>query len=141
MSDHTILLADDSSTVRTMLSRILKDAGFHVIAARDGREALELAQTCNPSLAILDIVMPVMDGYATLEKLKESGKLDSIAVVMVTSVDEIESVAKCIELGAADYMPKLFNPILLDARIKSNLERLFMRRKLNELKRSSKFPS
>jgi len=82
---------------------------------------------------LLDIMMPVMDGYETLKELKEVGKLSSIAVVMVTAVDEIESVARCIELGAADYMPKLFNPILLNLRIESNLQLLFMRRRLIEL--------
>ncbi len=120
MSDHTILLADDSSTVRTMLSRILKDAGYHVIAARDGREALELAQTCNPSLAILDIVMPELDGYGVVERLKEMGSpFDQLPILFLTCVD-----SKALELLGDEYGAYLRKPVkpevLLDA-IQSNL--------------------
>ena len=77
-------------------------------------------------------MMPEMDGYQTLENLKAQGHLDKLAVVMVTAVEEIESVAKCVELGASDYMPKLFNPILFDSRIQENLRLLFSQQLLTE---------
>ncbi len=137
-SDHIknakILIVDDTKMMRSLMSRHLRDTGFnHIAEVEDGSQALEYIDQNPVDFMLLDIMMPVMDGYETLQNLKESGKLSSIAVVMVTAVDEIEAVAKCIELGAVDYMPKLFNPILLNLRIESNLKLLFMRRRLLEL--------
>ncbi|MCF6311805.1 MAG: response regulator [Verrucomicrobiales bacterium] len=129
-----ILIVDDTKMMRSLMSRHLRDTGFvNVAEVEDGSQALAYIEEHPVDFMLLDIMMPVMDGYETLENLKASGKLSSIAVVMVTAVDEIEAVAKCIELGAADYMPKLFNPILLNLRIESNLQLLFMRRRLAEL--------
>lgn len=134
IKDANILIVDDTKMMRSLMSRHLRDTGFTNIAeVENGQEALDYIEEHPVDFMLLDIMMPVMNGYQTLEGLKEVGKLSSIAVVMVTAVDEIESVARCIELGAADYMPKLFNPILLNLRIESNLQLLFMRRKLAEL--------
>lgn len=134
IKDANILIVDDTRMMRSLMSRHLRDTGFaNVAEVEDGRQALDYIDQHPVDFMLLDIMMPVMDGYQTLEHLRESGKLSSIAVVMVTAVDEIESVARCIELGAADYMPKLFNPILLNLRIESNLQLLFMRRRLREL--------
>ena len=122
-----VLIVDDTALKRALMSRHLTESGFeHVAEVEDGKQAIEYLENNKVDLILLDIMMPVMNGFQTLEQLKESGKLDDLAVVMVTAVDEIESVAQCIELGASDYMPKLFNPILLNVRIESNLERLFM---------------
>ncbi len=79
---------------------------------------------------LLDINMPILDGYATLERLKADPILREIAVIMITMIDSIESVARCIEMGADDYMPKLFNPILLNARIAACLELRSLRRRV-----------
>jgi len=134
IKDAKILIVDDTKMMRSLMSRHLRDTGFNNIAeVEDGQQALDYIAEKPVDFMLLDIMMPVMDGYETLKGLKEVGKLSSIAVVMVTAVDEIESVARCIELGAADYMPKLFNPILLNLRIESNLQLLFMRRRLIEL--------
>ena len=134
IKNANILIVDDTKMMRSLMSRHLRDTGFiNVAEAEDGSQALAHIEEHPVDFMLLDIMMPVMDGYETLENLKRLGKLDSIAVVMVTAVDEIEAVAKCIQLGAADYMPKLFNPILLNLRIESNLQLLFMRRRLQEL--------
>ena len=134
IKDANILIVDDTQIMRALMGKHLRSTGFNNVAeVEDGKLALDYVEQHPVDFMLLDIMMPVMDGYETLERLKESGKLDSIAVVMVTAVDEIEAVARCIELGAADYMPKLFNPILLNLRIESNLQLLFMRRRLLEI--------
>jgi len=134
IKDANILIVDDTQIMRALMGKHLRGTGFNNVAeVEDGKLALDYVDQHPVDFMLLDIMMPVMDGYETLERLKESGKLDSIAVVMVTAVDEIEAVARCIELGAADYMPKLFNPILLNLRIESNLQLLFMRRRLLEI--------
>jgi CheY-like chemotaxis protein len=134
IKDANILIVDDTQIMRALMGKHLRSTGFNNVAeVEDGSQAIDYVEQNPVDFMLLDIMMPVMDGYETLERLKESGKLDSIAVVMVTAVDEIEAVARCIELGAADYMPKLFNPILLNLRIESNLQLLFMRRRLLEI--------
>jgi DNA-binding response OmpR family regulator len=82
--------------------------------------------------------MPVLDGYAALEKIKSDDRWRDVSVIMVTAVDKIESVAKCIQFGAEDYMPKLFNPLLLQARIEGALEKQFLRRRVLELEEKLK---
>jgi DNA-binding response OmpR family regulator len=96
----------------------------------DGQQALDYLANHPVDLILLDINMPVMDGYTTLERLKADPALREIAVIMITSVDSIESVARCIEMGADDYMPKLFNPILLNARMATCLELRNLRRRV-----------
>jgi DNA-binding response OmpR family regulator len=129
-----VLVVEDTNMMRVLMMRHLKQAGFTAIAeVGDGQQALDyLAQ--NPvDLILLDINMPVLDGYGTLERLKADPTLREIAVIMITSVDSIESVARCIEMGADDYMPKLFNPILLNARIAACLELRSLRRRVASL--------
>ncbi len=134
IKDAHILVVDDTPIMRALMARHLRETGFsNVSEVEDGKQAIEHVETNPVDFVLLDIVMPNMDGFETLERLNSSGKLQTMAVVMVTTVDDIESVARCLELGAADYMPKLFNPILLNARIQSNLNLLFMRRRLREL--------
>lgn len=129
-----IVIVDDTQIMRALLSRHLKSAGFkHVAELSDGNEVMDYLLTESVDFMLLDLMMPGMDGYETLEVLAEANKLEDMAVVVVTGVDEIESVARCIELGAADYMPKLLNPILLNARIVSNLRLLYMKRQLEEI--------
>jgi DNA-binding response OmpR family regulator len=133
-SECPILVVDDVNMIRVMLTRLLKQLGFvNVFECKDGQEALDLLRKQPIDLVLLDIQMPVLDGYATLEQMRQDETLRKVSVIMVTAVDAIESVARCIESGAEDYMPKLFNPILLDARIKSSLERRYLRKRLEEL--------
>ena len=129
-----ILVVDDTNMVRVMLVRHLKHTGFtNVTECVNGQEALDLLRARPFDLVLLDINMPVLDGYGTLAAMRADETLRQVSVIMVTAVDAIESVATCIEHGAEDYMPKLFNPILLDARIHACLERRHLRRRVAEL--------
>jgi serine phosphatase RsbU (regulator of sigma subunit) len=122
-----LLIVDDNEMNRDMLSRRLQRQGHQVSIATNGREALAMMKAQKFDLVLLDIMMPEMNGYEVLETLKADSKLRHIPVIMITAVDEVESVARCIELGAEDYLPKPFNPILLKARIGASLEKKWLR--------------
>jgi len=116
-----ILIVDDNEMNRDTLSRRLKQQGFVTTLASDGREALELVKV-KPfeqpfELILLDIMMPDVDGYAVLQALKSDPELSNIPVIMISALEEIESVMKCMELGAEDYLTKPFDPVLLKAAI------------------------
>ena len=126
-----VLVVEDTNLMRVLMKRHLKQAGFTAITeASDGQQALDYLAQHPVDLILLDINMPVLDGYATLERLKADPVLREIAVIMITMIDSIESVARCIEMGADDYMPKLFNPILLNARIAACLELRSLRQRV-----------
>ncbi|HEX8235955.1 MAG TPA: hybrid sensor histidine kinase/response regulator [Abditibacteriaceae bacterium] len=118
-----VLIVDDMSTTRLMLSRYVRQLGHQETTATNGREALELLQHHKFDLILLDVMMPEMDGYTVLEAMKSNPELRDIPVVMISGVDEIESVVRCIERGAEDYLPKPFNATLLRARISACLEK------------------
>src|SRR5688572_7225113 len=125
----TVLVVDDNEMNRDVLTRRLNRQGYEVQTAENGRLALELL-TADPAgidLILLDIMMPEMNGYQVLEVLKADEALKHIPVIMITAVDEIESVVRCIEMGAEDYLHKPFNPVLLQARIGASLEKKQMR--------------
>jgi class 3 adenylate cyclase len=117
------LVVDDSPVNRKLLGRLLETLGIEAVEAGDGRSALEQLKELGGvvDVVLLDIEMPEMDGYATLAAIKADDELRNLPVIMVSSVDELESVVRCIELGAADYLPKPFNPAILAARIRSSL--------------------
>lgn len=121
-----ILVVDDNESNRDMLSRRLRRRGYVVEVAEDGRRALEMVQTSPFDLILLDIMMPELNGYAVLERLKSDEELRHVPVLMISAVDDIESVVRCIELGADDYLPKPFNPILLRARVEASLSRKYL---------------
>jgi len=123
----SLLVVDDNSMNRIMLSRYLTKLGYRSSLAENGRQALEKLQGEPFDLVLLDVQMPEMDGYAVLEHLKANPRLRDIPVIMISAVDELESVVKCIELGAQDYLPKPFNPVLLRARLIACLERKWLR--------------
>ncbi|MEM1059806.1 MAG: response regulator, partial [Verrucomicrobiota bacterium] len=127
-----VLIVEDTSMMRVLLARHLKAEGFTtILEAHDGQQALDqLAAHPEVGLILLDIEMPVLNGYETLAKLKADPKLAGIPVVMVTAVEDIEKVIKCLEMGAEDFMPKIFKPALLNARIYNTLERHWLRRKV-----------
>lgn len=128
--DATILIVEDTQMMRVLMSRYLKQAGFqNIIETQNGQEGLEALNAHQIDLVLLDINMPVMDGYQALEAIRADAKWKELPVIMITAVDDIESVARCIEMGAEDYMPKLFNPILLKSRILSCLEKRFWKAK------------
>src|SRR3954467_9323871 len=123
-SDAALLVVDDIDDNRFALSRRLARQGYlNVTTAVDGRQALELLNSSPFDLVLLDIMMPTVNGYEVLAQMKASSSLRHIPVIMISAVDEIESVVRCIELGAEDYLPKPFNPTLLRARVGACLER------------------
>jgi adenylate cyclase len=123
-ADATLLVVDDNEDNRYALTRRLAREGYpNVATAVDGHQALELLSSKPVDLVLLDIMMPNMNGYEVLEKMKADEKLRHIPVIMISAVDEIESVVRCVELGAEDYLPKPFNPTLLRARVGASLDR------------------
>lgn len=123
MSDSRgrMLVVDDSRLNRMMLERALRQEGYSVATAENGCQALELLDAAPFDVVLLDILMPEMDGYQTLERIKGSAALHHIPVIMISAVEEMDSVVRCIEMGATDYLPKPFNPALLRARINASL--------------------
>jgi CheY-like chemotaxis protein len=122
-----LLVVDDNEVNRDVLSRRLRQQGYPVSEAEDGRRALEYAKTHRVDLVLLDVMMPELDGYETLHQLKADQNLRDIPVIMISALNEVESVARCIEHGAEDYLPKPFNPVLLRARIGACLEKKRLR--------------
>jgi adenylate cyclase len=119
-----ILVVDDNEDNRYTLIRRLKREGYaEVELATNGREALELIARRPFDLVLLDIMMPEMNGYEVLERLKADDELRHLPVIMISAISELDSVVRCIELGAEDYLPKPFNSVLLKARIGASLER------------------
>jgi two-component system, cell cycle response regulator len=123
----SLLVVDDNSMNRIILSRYITKLGYRSSLAENGRQALEKFQAEPYDLVLLDVQMPEMDGCAVLEQLKANPRLRDIPVIMISAVDELESVVRCIELGAQDYLPKPFNPVLLRARLTACLERKWLR--------------
>lgn len=122
-----LLVVDDNETNRDMLSRRLRHQGYRVSMAKDGRRALQAVRDQPVDLVLLDVLMPEMDGYETLKQLKADARLRDIPVIMISALDEIQSVVRGIEHGAEDYLPKPFNPVLLRARIGACLEKKRLR--------------
>jgi adenylate cyclase len=122
-----ILVVDDNEINRDMLSRRLVRQGYTPFAAQNGREALERLRAEPFDLVLLDILMPEMNGYQVLEEMKRDPALRHIPVIMISALDEIDSVVRCIEIGAEDYLAKPFNPVLLRARIGASLEKKRLR--------------
>jgi len=122
-----ILVVDDNEMNRDMLSRRLQRRGFDTAIAINGRDALNVLEAEPFDLVLLDIMMPEMDGYEVLQHLKASEALRHLPVIMISARDDIESVVRCIELGAEDHLPKPFNATLLGARIGASLEKKRLR--------------
>ena len=117
------LIVDDSSVNRMLLTRHLASMGISAREATDGRSALAELSAASDQVAVvlLDVMMPEMDGYETLAAIKSDEALRHLPVIMISGVDELDSVARCIEMGAADYLAKPFNPVILGARVRAAL--------------------
>ncbi len=126
-AQFSILVVDDVNVDREILRGFLNRKGYQVSTAQDGLQALELMVSKPFDLVLLDILMPRLDGYQLLEKIKSDPKLSQIPVIMITSVDEIDSVIRCIEAGAEDYLTKPYNRVLLHARVEKCLEKKRLR--------------
>ena len=132
-----ILIADDEPGNRDLLRRRLEFEGHQVVEANNGLEVLAILNEQACDLVLLDIMMPEMDGFQTLAKLKRGLQWPELPVIMISALDELQSVVRCIEMGAEDYLSKPFNRVLLRARIGASLEKKWLRdrerRKTHEL--------
>jgi class 3 adenylate cyclase len=128
-----LLVVDDNRVNRLLLGRALEQLGHAVTFAENGREALDALRRRRVDLVLLDIEMPEMNGYQVLEALAADPHLREMPVVMMSSVEEVDSVARCIEMGAEDYLFKPVNPVLLKARIGASLEKKRLRDRQRDL--------
>ena len=122
-----ILVVDDYVLNRMQLKRSLEGQGHTVALAENGRQALERLEADRFDLVLLDILMPEMDGYEVLARLKSDPARRDLPVIVISALDEMESVIRCIGMGAEDYLPKPFDPLLLRARIGASLEKKRLR--------------
>jgi adenylate cyclase len=123
----TVLVVDDNENNRDMLSRRLERQGHQVLQAEDGRKAIDLLEQHKADVVLLDILMPELDGLQTLAILKANDALRHTPVIMLSALDELDRVVRCIEIGADDYLTKPFNAVLLNARINACLEKKRLR--------------
>ena len=132
-ADAALLVVDDNEDNRYTLTRRLKREGYtNLKTANDGKQALELLRGQKFDLMLLDIMMPEMNGYEVLQHLKADADLRHLPVIMISAVGEVESVVRCIELGAEDYLPKPFDATLLRARVGASLEKKALRDEVRE---------
>lgn len=117
MSKALVLVADDDPLLRSILEHKLSRAGYDVALAEDGRAALEQCRALAPAVVVLDGMMPILDGFEVLRRLKADEQTKSLAVVMLTALKRQDDVVSALQLGAADYLPKPFNPDELVARL------------------------
>jgi class 3 adenylate cyclase/CheY-like chemotaxis protein len=118
-----ILVVDDNASNCDLLFRRLSHDGHQVARADSGRRALEIVEVEDFDLILLDLLMPDLNGFQVLQRLKADERLHDIPVIMISGLQDVDSVIRCIETGAEDYLPKPFNPVLLRARINACLER------------------
>lgn len=122
-----ILVVDDYALNRLLLKRTLEQQGHTVALAENGRQALAMLDAGRFDLVLLDILMPEMDGYEVLARLKRDPARRDLPVIVISALEEMESVIRCIGMGAEDYLPKPFDPLLLRARIGASLEKKRLR--------------
>ncbi|MET0445363.1 MAG: adenylate/guanylate cyclase domain-containing protein [Pseudorhodoplanes sp.] len=122
-----VLVIDDNASNRDLLTRQLARDGHAVEAAASGAEGLALLENRAFDLILLDVMMPEMSGYEVLSTLKLEPRTAEIPVIMISALDEMDSIVRCIEAGAVDYLPKPFAPALLRARIRASIENKLLR--------------
>ncbi len=122
-SGAKILVVDDIAANRDLLRRRLEREGHQVLMAGNGKEAIDRIALGGLDLVLLDILMPEMDGFQALEHIKSTPSGRELPVIMISSLDEIDSVVRCIEMGAEDFLPKPFDPVLLRARVNACLQK------------------
>lgn len=127
-----LLIVDDNKVNRLLMSRTVELLGHSASVAENGRQAMEMLQRESYDVLLLDIEMPEMDGFEVLEALKKDAKIRDMPVIVTSSVEGLDNIVRCIELGAEDYIPKPVNKVLLNARVGASLER---KRLLDEQKK------
>ena len=119
-SKQKILVVDDEASIRRILETRLKMAGYNVVTAEDGEEAVELFNKTNPDIVILDVMMPKMDGYGVTREIR---RVSDIPIIILTALGDVSERITGLELGADDYVIKPFSPKELEARVKAVLRR------------------
>ena len=127
VSTGNILVVDDIENNRDLLSRLLCQEGYNVATASDGKQALQMVTTGDYDLILLDFLMPELNGYQVLQRLKDEPQWQKIPVIMISALDEVDNVVTCIEIGAEDYLTKPFNSVLLKTKIGASLEKKRLR--------------
>ncbi|MFN7108044.1 MAG: PleD family two-component system response regulator [Brevundimonas sp.] len=117
MSTARVLIADDDPLLRDLLTHKLTAAGYVVLVAEDGRQALDQCHQQRPDLVVLDGMMPIVDGFEVLRRLKATPDTSGLPVIMLTALRREEDIVGALKLGAADYLVKPFIPDELVARI------------------------
>jgi DNA-binding response OmpR family regulator len=120
-----VLVVEDARINRAILVRALEAQGLEALEAENGRQALEVLGDVNEQrvdVVLLDLEMPELDGYETLRRIRAVDALRHVPVIVISAVDELSSVVRCIEMGAADYLPKPFNAAILRARVSTSLQ-------------------
>jgi adenylate cyclase len=128
-----ILVVDDNASNRDLLSRRLQRQGHTVLQAEDGTRALALVEKEALDLVLLDLMMPGISGYDVLTLLKCDRRFSDIPVIMISALSELDSIVRCIEAGADDYLAKPFDPTLLRARVGSSLDKKHLRDREREM--------
>jgi two-component system cell cycle response regulator len=116
-----ILVVDDNRLNRMRLAHSLQQEGHRPAMAEDGRQALEMLAEESFDVVLLDLVMPELDGFQVLEQMKRDSRLRDLPVIVISALDDMESILRCIEMGATDYLPKPFDVALLRARLNASL--------------------
>ncbi len=126
-SPAAILVADDGALNRILFTTTLEELGYEAETAENGVEALEKLRERPYDVLLLDLLMPELDGFGVLSAMKEDSAFDNTDVIIVSAMDDLESVIRCLEAGASDYLPKPFDPVLLRVRLNASLLRKRLR--------------
>src|SRR5512141_139733 len=125
-----LLVVEDNKVNRLLLVRSLELQGHRVASVENGRLALDVLRREPFDLVLLDMEMPEMDGFQVLERMVADPQLRDVPVIVTSSLEGIDSVVRCIELGADDYLAKPVNPVLLKARLRASLDKKRLRDQL-----------
>jgi adenylate cyclase len=125
--EWSVLVVDDSEAIRVLLLELLSLLGYAADSAENGVQALEMLEARPYDLVLSDIMMPSMNGYQMLEAIKTTPGLQHIPVVVISALQEIDSIVRCLELGAEDYLFKPIQPVLFEARVNASLEKKWLR--------------
>lgn len=128
----TVLIADDDNLVRKLLMQSLRKDGYRFVEAKDGIEAIELYESVQPDLVLLDVSMPKMDGFSCCKYLRSQASIYILPILMITVLDDEASVNAAFDAGATDYIHKPINWFALGRRVKLLLDMTQLHRKLQK---------
>jgi PleD family two-component response regulator len=132
-SEQHILVIEDNEMNRELLVRRLEKEGYHITKAEDGYLGLGMLDVKKFDLVMLDLLMPNIDGFEVLDKMKAHPEWKNIPVIVVTSINDVDTAAECLKKGAADYLTKPLHSVILLARVESTLEKKYLRDREIEL--------